>query len=154
MQGLLRAVFVWVMVIAMPAQGMAASLMLLCGPSHARMAAGLLPDAPPAATGHGAAGHGPTALAHGVHRHAALAVPCADGPTACADAGAPAGQSAQADGFSCSACAACCHALALPASLVLPAPSSPAHSVQMAPVQPVASHQPDGLDRPPRSTTA
>ena len=32
-----RAFLVWIMAIAMPVQGMAASAMLFCGPSHERM---------------------------------------------------------------------------------------------------------------------
>ena len=36
MRRIVRAFLVWVMVIAMPVQGMAASAMLVCGPSHER----------------------------------------------------------------------------------------------------------------------
>lgn len=140
------------MVIAMPLQGMAASAMLFCGPSHQRMLQALVLELPAAAAGHvhGHA-HGASAAAHGVHMHGD-----AHGPHA-----SPSLQSAEADGahglmphhgkFSCSACAACCSVLALPAPFALPEASRPVHAVQMAPVAPITSHQPDGLDRPPRT---
>ena len=161
MRRAVRAFFVWVMVVAMPLQGMAASAMGSCGPSHARIMQGLMAGAPLAASLEAAeAGHGTFASDHGAHQHATPAHPVGDEPCA----GTHTGSRAAADGlsgqvlhhgdFSCSACAACCPALALPASLVLPEPSGPEPLVQVAPIEPVASHQPDGPERPPRTIFA
>ena len=161
MRRAVRAFFVWVMVVAMPLQGMAASAMGSCGPSHARMMQGLMAGAPLAASHEAAAaGHGAFASDHGAHLHATPAHAVGDEPCA----GTHTGSRADADGlsgqvphhgdFSCSACAACCPALALPASLVLPEPSGPEPLVQVAPIEPVASHQPDGPERPPRTIFA
>jgi len=129
-----RAFLIWAMVIAMPMQGMAASLMLFCGPSHARMMRGLAADTP--AHEHAAAGHD----------HAAMLA-----AGSAADAGDAASQ--QPD-LTCSACAACCSVLALPMSFSLPAATGVSHAVQTAPPAPRPSHEPDGLERPPRSTRA
>lgn len=155
MQRVFRAFLVWVMVIAMPVQGMAASVMLFCGPSHERMMQGLMADAPALASSLTTApGHDRMAADHAVHEHASPEYPVADEPAAGADASGVNGLSKHHGKFTCSACAACCSALVLPASFVLPVPSSPEHLAPMSPVEPVASHQPDGLDRPPRTVLA
>lgn len=155
MNRVFRAFLVWVMVIAMPVQGMAASVMLFCGPSHERMMQGLMADAPALASSQTTApGHDLMAADHGAHEHAVPAHSVADEPAAGADANDVTGLLPHHGKFSCSACAACCSALALPASFVLPVPSSPEYLAPMSPVEPVASHQPDGLDRPPRTVLA
>lgn len=135
-----RAFLVWVMVFAMPLQGMAASMMFACGPSHERMLRGL---AEASAHDHAAAGHD-----HAAHAgHAAHAT--AD--TAQDDSGGPATQPMD---LTCSACAACCSLLALPMSFSLPAATGMAHTMHSVPLAPRPSHQPEGLDRPPRSSFA
>lgn len=153
-----RAFLVWVMAIAMPVQGMAASAMLFCGPSHERMMQRLVVDAPAMASHHGAgAGHDHAATDHGEHRHAAHAAHAdavAPDPAAEADADGAGGMSPHHAQFNCSACAACCFMLALPASFALPEAVSPVHAVHPPPAAPVASHPPDGLDRPPRTVLA
>lgn len=155
MHRVVRAFLVWVMVIAMPVQGMAASVMLFCGPSHERMMQGLMADGPGVGSSRVAeAGHADSAADHGLHAHAAPAHPGADNAGAGSDADGLTSLSPHSGKFTCSACAACCSALALPAGFVLPPPSSPEHLVPMSPVEPVASHQPDGLDRPPRTVLA
>lgn len=157
-----RALLVWVMVIAMPVQGMSASVMLFCGPSHERTVQARGVDAPATrADTTGAGGHYHAAAAHAAHRHAA---PDPSASSVLADAAADTGADAAADGagglaaphgkFNCSACAACCSALALPATFSPPDAASPAHSFRAPPPLPVASHQPEGLDRPPRALVA
>lgn len=143
------------MVIAMPVQGMAASVMFFCGPSHERMMQGLMADAPVSPSSHAAnPGREPAATGHGVHEQAVPAHPVADEPATDADGNDATGLFPHHGKFSCSACAACCSALGLPASFVLPTPSIPEHVAPMPTVEPVASHQPDGLDRPPRTVLA
>jgi hypothetical protein len=152
MRRIVRAFLVWVMVIAMPVQGMAASAMLVCGPSHERMMRGLVPEASAAASrdAHDHA-HGGFAPEHGVHRHTDSSGPDASQALQSADADGPPGLVPHHGKFSCSACAACCSVLALPAQFTLPEAPGLVHPAHMAPVAPIASHQPDGLDRPPRT---
>lgn len=155
MNRVMRAFLVWVIVIAMPVQGMAASVMLFCGPSHSRMTQGLFADGAELASSQGAANwHEDSAADHGVHDHAAPEHLGAGNSGVVSDADGTTGLFPHHGKFTCSACAACCSALALPAGFVLPAPSSPEHLAPMSPVEPVASHQPDGLDRPPRAVRA
>lgn len=157
MNRVVRAFLVWVMVIAMPVQGMAASAMLFCGASHERMMQGLVLDASASAPGHATdAAREVATMDHGDHEHAGSGAPVASEPTAGADGdGDGIGSLFPHHGkFSCSACAACCIALALPASFELPQTVLTAHGLRSSPVAPVASHQPDGLDRPPRAVLA
>lgn len=155
MNRVVRAVLVWVMVIAMPMQGMAASLMLFCGPSHERMLQGPVVAASaarPAQAGEPAHDH--AGAGHAVHDHAAQGDRVVSQPALGADADSAHGLSAHDGKVSCSACAACCSALALPASFSLPEVVRVAHPMQTSASAPVASHQPDGPDRPPRASLA
>jgi hypothetical protein len=155
MNRVVRAFLVWVMVFAMPVQGMAASAMLFCGASHERMMQGLVLDASASAPDHsGDAAHEMAAMDHGDHEHAGSGAPVASEPTVGADGDGTGSLFPHHGKFSCSACAACCTALALPASFELPQPVRTAHPLRSSPVAPVASHQPDGLDRPPRAVLA
>lgn len=147
----MRALLLWVMVLAMPAQGMAASLMLFCGPSHLRMVQGFAAAHPAAVPAHvHERGHAAPAPAS-VHE-----APVADSASAVVGGAADAGGFAAAPhgDFSCSACAACCTVLAPPASFALPALPGPAHALMPAVGSLVQSHHPDGLDRPPRAVHA
>lgn len=159
MNRVLRAVLVWVMVIAMPMQGMAASLMLFCGPSHERMMQGLFADAPaarPAQASEGAHRHSDAGQA--AQHHASQGDAVASQPAADATADAVADHAGKLRGHHgkviCSACAACCPVLALPAGFTLPEAVRATHPMQTASSAPVASHQPDGPDRPPRADHA
>ncbi len=155
MQRVFRAFLVWVMVIAMPVQAMAAPAMLFCGASHERMAQALVPDAPASAPGHaGDSGHAMAAMGHGDHGHAGSGAPVASEPAPGADGDGTGSLVPHHGKFSCSACAACCIALALPSSFELPQAVRCAQALRSSPVAPVASHQPDGLDRPPRAVLA
>lgn len=158
MNRVVRAVLAWVMVIAMPEQGMAASLMLFCGPSHERMmhAAGVdvaavrSVQAGPTLHDPADAGHAGRAL----HDHAAPGDRVASQPAEATGAD-PAGSLPGHHGkVSCSACAACCSALALPAGFTLPEAVGVAHPMQTSSPTPLASHQPDGPERPPRAGRA
>lgn len=155
MNRVVRAFLVWVMVIAMPVQGMAASVMLFCGPTHERMMQGLNADGFGLVSSQSAASwHEDSATDHGVRQHAAAEHSSADDSGAGSDADGTTSQFPHNGKLTCSACATCCSALALPASFVVPEPASPAQHTVMAAVEPVASHQPDGLDRPPRTRLA
>lgn len=143
--------FAWVMALAIPLQGMAASTMLSCGPSHDRMAQGMKAGALELASSQtGGFGHNTMDAGHGVHVHLTAEHPAADELATGVDAYEVTGPFQHHGKFSCSACAICCPGHAPPASFVLPAPSGPARLAPMPPAVPAASHQPDGLDRPPR----
>lgn len=142
MNRVFRAFLIWAMVIAMPVQGMAASMMLFCGPSHARMMSGLVGQAAADAGVHDHAAAGHDHAAHATH-----AVVSAD-PDNGSGAASPHIE------LTCSACAACCSVLALPMSFSLPAATDMAHPMHAAPSVLPSSHEPDRLDRPPRSTFA
>ncbi|MCW5664090.1 MAG: hypothetical protein KIT35_09665 [Piscinibacter sp.] len=155
MSRVVRAFLVWVMVFAMPVQGMAASMMRFCGPGHVHMGQGAELDAaaPPAWVGE--PGHEHAAAGHAMHAHtAAHDDDEASRPSAEAGMDGAEGLLAPHGKFSCSACAACCTALALPASFSLPEAAGPALPRQAAASAPVVSHHPDGPDRPPRAVLA
>lgn len=146
------------MVLAMPVQGLAASLMLFCGPGHSHTAMFQAAHAPGHASvapcvAHGQA-HDPVPQGH-VH-----AVPGGE-PDAREVAppdghdGAPHGASSPQPGaHSCSACAACCAMQALPACRALPGAVPPAHPTPTFSAAAVSSLPPDGLERPPRASLA
>lgn len=155
MQRVVRTVLVWVLAIAMPLQGLAASAMLSCGPSHARMLQGLVSAAPaPGHAAHGGqaahAGRDAAAAVHGAHAHAHADSADSVAATAQADGDAGHHPSPHHGKHSCSACAACCTALALPARFALLEVTRAVHAVRTALDAPVVSHQPETLDRPPR----
>jgi hypothetical protein len=155
MSRIVRAFLVWVMVIAMPVQGMAASTMLFCGPSHERMMQGLVLYASPVSSiqAHGL-GHKSVGTEHGVHEQAVSGDSIASESAPMIDADGPNRLAPDHVEFSCSACAVCCSVLALPASFEIPDAMRPAHAVRETSAAPVTSHQPNGLDRPPRFVLA
>ena len=153
MRSVWRSVFIWLLVLAMPVQGVAALGMQHCAPTHERlvslassvqaphahanmsapMSAHL--DAPVEALPAAANAAPLLATAHGEHaEHAEHAVPAVD--------------------VKCSACAACCPALGLP--VVAPElpdmPGAPGLAQLRLPLVP--SFVPGGLDRPPRNFLA
>lgn len=160
-----RAFLVWVMVLTLPVQGMAASAMGLCGSMHASIHGPIHAPArgvamwamashgPAAAVEPAAASDGGAAIEQGGHAHESQdrlashhegpALGCAAG-----EAASPHGQ------HGCSACAACCSALALPASFAFTEAVTAALALPPSPLLPKASHEPDRLDRPPRTSTA
>ncbi|MBP6226147.1 MAG: hypothetical protein KA439_13875 [Rhizobacter sp.] len=117
----LRAVLMWVLLVALPFQGFAAASMLGCGPSHHPVSVAALQEVAPAASDHDHQ-HG----APGDHHHADKA-------------------------SKCSVCAACCVSAALPAaSLVFAAMATadvPSSLLSMGAVGFLTG----GPDRPPRS---
>jgi hypothetical protein len=154
----LRVLIAWVMIFAIPLQGLAASRMPGCGTGHDAPVSWEVPAAAPHA-GHGL--HEPVPAVAGGASDSAGAVPC-HGDAAPDDAGgAAAPDTAMADTPSpshgkagCSACAACCLMLALPARFSLPEATALPLPRVVAPPAPVGSLPPDGLDRPPRPARA
>lgn len=138
MRPLLKSLLLWLLALALPVQALAAAGMQHCGTSHERMRGAA------AAQAHAHAHDG--AAAEGAHEHHHAAAPAAEATDAHADPGAAAA------GFSCSACAACCIALALPAADVrsaAPPPDAYASALSAVPVPPFVT---GSLDRPPRGS--
>jgi hypothetical protein len=142
---IVRTLVLCLLALALPLQGLAAATMLHCGPSHhARMASA------PAAHDHAAHGHGAAggARSHDLATDGSAAVDAANQQTP-DYLGDPSLAKAK-----CSACASCCSAVALPASVAeisavqQHASRFPALSAQ---VEPVVTDSPD---RPPRSFLA
>ena len=123
-----RSLLLWLLVLAVPAQGMAAAAMVFCGPNH-----------------HAGGGQG-------TQHHHADAQAGQESPAADADA-APR-KLVHADPHKCSACASCCSAAAiLNSAPVVPAPEvSSTEFVAVVPtVDPFVA---GGPDRPPRARRA
>lgn len=153
-----RALFIWLLVLAVPVQGLAAALMVSCG-GHQRVGASsvLLP----LQADHGAM---PENRLAGVHAADAAGAPC---PHAAQTAGAGAGAGAdlatgmadpatpaQGGSHTCSACAACC-SVGAPQSLELTVPAADSPVMVFAAVETtVDGFAADGLERPPRTVAA
>jgi len=142
MRSIWRLVLTWLLVLAMPVQGIAAVGMQHCAPRHERID-------PPA-----------TAV-QALHQHAHAHAPAKAGHAAGNEMRAPeiahsvtAGHAISAVDLKCSACAACCPVLGLP-SRALDLPGLPDGS-SLAPLAMALapSFVPGGLDRPPRNVLA
>jgi hypothetical protein len=144
---LIRRLVICLLVLALPAQGLAAATLAFCGPAH--HAAGMsLPGAAAADPGqghHDSHPGGGAGSAHAQHaQHAQQVDPAGHEPAAPADAGSQ----------KCSACASCCSAGAIPSAL--PALPEPVFATLVFPavasrVDPFAA---SGPDRPPRHLLA
>ena len=157
---LIRRFFLWLLMLAIPVQGMAASTMLLCGPEHHRQQQSAQAMHEHSAHGHGEHGnaapttHDAQPGGHGMHGAHATHDPLH------IDAGGDAGASADPTGLSelsttkCSACASCCSALALLGPFLSLAVAerhesrTPALTTDFEPVFI------DGPDKPPRAFLA
>lgn len=127
---MIRALLIWLLAVALPAQGAMAATMAFCGPNHHERAAAAPHHAGAAHAHHAAAGH---------HDASALA----------SETTAP-DKFAQSDLQKCSVCAACCSAAAMhDATPKLPV-LEPAHADFAALRAVVEPFSADGPDRPPR----
>jgi hypothetical protein len=142
MGSLIRTLCVWLLVLAVPAQNVAAATMAFCGPAHHAGAPALV---------HEHAHHGTNVAS--AHEHHEMAAQGDDGASASVDDATPA-KASSAGQHTCSACASCCSAgaifdtvLAVPAPIVAPA----VFPTVVASVDPFAAA---GPDRPPRTVLA
>ena len=143
----IRTLLIWLMVLAVPAQGAVAATMAFCGPNHHGGAAtGSDQQAGPSkhanhhGDGHGTPGHHDTAQADEVD--AASARPAASS------------QASHAVKQTCSTCASCCSLGAILSPLLaVPAPAV-TPTVFSAVVPTVSAFAVDGPDRPPRIVLA
>lgn len=142
MRAIWRCLLVWLTVLAMPIQGIAAAGMMHCGPRIPGVPQHHAQAAEPGGL------HEHHAGADGAHaHHHGAAQQGSDAPDA------PSAFNGQAD-HHCSACAACCLGAALPASVMqVPVPNlscAPVLAPAVAPVSFIAG----GPERPPRHPVA
>lgn len=162
MRSVMRVLVVWLVAMALPVQAFAAGAMLHCGPMHERMGAvGAAPVAQHDTTHRHsvaapAAGE-PVHHAHGAPSPAELGAPMPGPGPGDPTAGAPGHAGAEPTAATplgdhqCSVCAACCVALALPATTAT-LPARPVEALFAALTLPAPpSFVPSGLDRPPRA---
>lgn len=141
----------WLLVVAIPAQGAAAATMAFCGPNHHGAVAAAQAGSGSAAA-HEHAGSGPQS-AHAHHAPAAQADEDGAGPAGSAAPSAPA-KAGHGDKQKCSACASCCSFGALLNTLqALPSPAL-APTLFSTVVPSVDTFAADGPDRPPRIALA
>lgn len=141
---LIRMLLIWLLVLAVPAQGAAAATMAFCGSNHhsAGAAAQMQPAGPADHSHHdGAAATG--------HEHPQTAAP-ADEDSSTSAVSAASAKVSDASKQKCSACASCCSGGAILSSvLAMPAPVF-TPTVFSAVVPSVDTLAADGPDRPPR----
>ena len=145
---LIRALLIWLLVLAVPAQGAAAATMAFCGPNHHG--------------GGGAAQMQATAPTHHAHPDGAVAsehqhfqaTAAADEDSSASEDSVASAKGSHASKHKCSACASCCSVGAILSSvLAVPAPVF-APTVFSALVPSVDTFAADGPDRPPRMVLA
>lgn len=163
MSRLVRTLLIWLLVLALPAQGAAVAAMIGCGPRHAATApAGAEQAVHGHAQGHSHSHTGPQAADHPHHPaadgaavgHSADASTDASASTGQAPHSATAGHAASADAHKCSVCASCCSAGAI-LNTVPSVPTPEIAPVVFAPlVASVAPFAVPGPDRPPRGALA
>lgn len=145
---LIRTLLIWLLVLAVPAQGAVAATMAFCGPNHhGGGAAAQVQAATPGNHAH----HGSSAPTD--HEHPQVAAQAGEDASASATSVASA-KASQASKHKCSACASCCSVGAILSSvLAVPAPVF-TPTVFSAVVPSVDTLAADGPDRPPRLVLA
>ena len=145
---LIRALLIWLLVLAVPAQGAAAATMAFCGPNYhgASASSQVLPAASAQHAHHGGA-------QGTAHQHPDLAA-LADGHSSFVTQSAASTDAGDAVQQKCSACASCCSVGAILSSVL--AVSAPVFTptVFSAVVPSVDTLAADGPDRPPRIVLA
>ena len=137
-----RSVLMWLLLTALPVQGFAAATMLNCGPNHQQMwQASAAAEADSSV--HAAHDHHHNAVDADVGEAPAAGQPSDDGNSLA--------QLNKAAKFKCSACAACCTGIALPASPLAMTPLPVDSAPQPEGSAPHVDFVSNGPDRPPRT---
>ncbi len=140
---MIRAFLIWMLVLAVPAQGAAAATMAFCGPNHH---GGELALSTTTADPSAHADHGAEQMSEG-HSVPSADVPAADDESTLVNANDAAKQK-------CSVCASCCSLGAILSTVpVIPATDS-VSTVFLTVVPTVGAFAADGPDRPPRNFLA
>lgn len=137
----------WLLLLALPLQGLAAVSMLHCGSGQGSAEVSWTAPGPQHHSRHGdqaaAAPHDPSHQ-HADHHHA---VDGADN-----EAGNPADAGAMPDaGHKCSVCATCCHSAAISDTAGIPATAAAPQAVRVEPFVAVQSRPGSVPDKPPRA---
>jgi hypothetical protein len=159
MWSMIRALLVWLIVLAMPVQGFAAAGMLHCAVGHGS-AAGVAASksghtAVRSAHAHAGAGaHARHDASAGAHTQHLAAAPMGQMHHAATHVSGSQADVPDSSAHGCSACAACCAVLALPGSIR--STVEPAGRLFGPPGLPdtAPSFVPPGLERPPRVRSA
>jgi hypothetical protein len=150
MAWLKRSLLIWLLVLAVPAQGLAAATMALCGLNHSGLGpAATLTQAPLSGHGHqpGLATASPAAAQAQGPAFAHCEEMAADDPSSL-----PGSDSTSR--HSCSVCATCCSVGALPNALLDVPAVAPAVAAFATVLTTAGSVVIDGLERPPRAQPA
>jgi len=144
---MLRTLLVWLLVLALPAQGAMAASMVFCGPNlhSSASSATALAVAQADRTQHEHHDHAPHDAAHAVEGQASE--PASGGS-------ATPQPFAQGDMQKCSVCASCCSAAAIHGTVPNLPSFEPATAVFASLVPAVEAFTADGPDRPPRRRCA
>ena len=145
MKRFVRCFVMWLLVLALPVQGFAASTMLLCGAGHHGAAPATEGGHDHASHMHLGAQHVFGASASHADDHAAEATPSHEGSAF----GPLAAKDAKAMG-KCSACAACCTVAFLPTTVIAFTAPAPSRALPVVELTTHVGFFTDGLDRPPR----
>lgn len=146
MLGLLRIILPFLLALALPLQGIAATTMRFCLPVHPAVPMSAVAKSTSHAHG-GAAGHGHHGEADSAHHHGDHASP-SDADSEASNA--PIGKTSSG---TCSVCAAC-SAAALPAAPLPQLADAPEDHLHLPQFEPHFGLTPGGLERPPRSNLA
>jgi hypothetical protein len=153
MSPVLRTFLMWLMMLAIPVQGFAASAMLHCGPGHQRQQQ----QAAHAIGGPATGGHEAHAAHHAGHdgqhaqaAHHGISAAAGDSASVASADGADGGTSPPLSAAKCSACAYCCHSLAIMVTPHTIGVATPDSAPEAAVPPRVEATVLDGLDRPPR----
>jgi len=140
MRAWFKLVIVWLIALALPAQGLASATMAHCGPSHERMQA----------TQVGAGHHHGFDAGVSFHSHGAQTADAADHSPATAHGAYQPDKFSDLGQYKCSSCASCCAGVALPS--VMPRVAAPDLTATYcgAAVFAIGAFATDGPDRPPR----
>lgn len=137
----------WLLLLALPLQGLAAASMLHCGSGQGSAAESRTAPGPQHHSRHGdqaAAAPQDPSHQHAGHHHAV------DG--AVNEAGHPADAGAMPDaGHKCSVCATCCHSAAVSDTARIPANAAAPQAVRVEPLVAVQSRPGSVPDKPPRT---
>ena len=143
MGSFVKTLLIWLLVLALPAQGIAAAAMTFCGSGHHGIASAHV--AMSAASEH--LHRGDSLPVHGSDRGASVAA-------ATIDAASVTEKASQATQQKCSACASCCSLGAMLSTVPVIAAFDPAPTVFTTVVPIVDAVATDGPDRPPRIVLA
>lgn len=136
-----RRLLIWLLALAVPAQGAAAATMVFCGPSHqSRVVQGV-------STSNGEQHHAGHKAQHSGAQHSGLH---GDGVASPSGHHSAPSDLVNADTHKCSACASCCSAVALVGAMDALACPEFAATVFDSVVPSVDKFSADGPDRPPR----